>query len=120
VFSVIVKLLNAKFFLHINHNIKIIIAASGFTIGYLVMIGAGYLHSDNPEESHDGWGFTLSLIGSLIVGSCVGLGDCTVLGFMKVFPSIVVSGYASGTGMAGVFGSFYYLLLSGVFELPQW
>jgi len=56
----------------------------------------------------------------MIVGACVGLGDCTVLGFMKIFPSIVVSGYASGTGMAGVFGSFYYTILSGAFKLDQW
>jgi len=40
--SVIVKLLNAKFFLHIKHNIKIFVAAGGFTLGYLVTIGAGF------------------------------------------------------------------------------
>jgi hypothetical protein len=33
---------------------------------------------------------------------------------MKVYPSMVVTGYQSGTGMSGIFGSFYYILASGV------
>lgn len=63
------------------------------------------------------WGFILAIVGSTITGCFVGLGDCTLLGFMKVYPAIVVSGYASGTGGAGVAGSMYYLLMSGVFKL---
>lgn len=76
--------------------------------------------SDIDESlNYDGTGFALAIIGSLLVGAFTGLGDCTVLGFMKVFPSIVVSGYASGTGMAGIFGSMYYLLFSSVLNLSM-
>jgi battenin len=51
------------------------------------------------------------------VGLFCGLGDCTLLGFMKIYPALVVSGYASGTGAAGVFGALYYLMMNGLFEL---
>lgn len=62
-------------------------------------------------------GFILAILGSTIVGLFTGLGDCTLLGFMKIYPALVVSGYASGTGAAGVFGALYYLMMNGLFEL---
>ena len=68
------------------------------------MIGATFLHTDNPKESHDGWGFIIILIGVFIYGISCSLGDCTMYGFMKVFPPMVISGYVCGTGMAGIFG----------------
>ena len=84
------------------------------------MIGGVCLHTDNPEDSQNGWGFIFTLIGSLLLGCSCSLGYSTIFGFMKVFPTMVISGYVSGTGMAGIFGGGYYIVLQGVFKLPYW
>lgn len=45
------------------------------------------------------------------------MGEAVILGYLKVFPSDLVSGWSSGTGMAGIMGSGSFLLLHGVAEL---
>ncbi len=69
------------------------------------MSGGVCLHTDNPEDSQNGWGVICTLIVPLLSGISCALSNCTMYGFMKVFPSKVISGYVSGTGMAGIFGS---------------
>jgi hypothetical protein len=44
-------------------------------------------------------------------------GEAVVLGFLKAFPSDLVVGWSSGTGMAGVLGAGTYLLLRGLANL---
>lgn len=104
-FSVVIKLMNSRWFLKINHKIKTIVSAVGMAVGFLMNIFARYFHNDDPALSHDGWGFTLCLVGCLFVGASCGLADNTILGFMKVFPSIVLSGYVCGSGIASMAGS---------------
>merc|ERR1719264_1488373 len=116
--SVAVKFINSKWSLGIQHKIKIIFVGVGWTVGYSLVVGASYCHDpDHPEKSKNGLGFGLSIAGALVVGAFTGLADCTTLGFMKVFPSMVVSGYNSGIGMAALFGTFYYMLLNGIIGL---
>lgn len=44
-------------------------------------------------------------------GCTCALGESTILGFLKGFPSKLVGGFGSGTGFAGVFGSGIFLVL---------
>jgi hypothetical protein len=37
-----------------------------------------------------------------------------MLGFMRNFPPNVLSGWSSGTGIAGLFGTFFYLFVSSI------
>jgi len=57
------------------------------------------------------WGFYTALIGSSLCGSMSSLGESVVIGFLKVFPSNSISGWGSGTGMAGLFGNALFILL---------
>ena len=43
-----------------------------------------------------------------LVGAATGLGDCVNQGYIKGFRGSVVVGYASGTGLAGLFGGLLY------------
>jgi hypothetical protein len=45
------------------------------------------------------------------------LGDSTNLGFMKGLPATVASGHSSGSGLSGLIGTSFYLLLK-VFDFP--
>lgn len=58
--------------------------------------------------------FSIAILGTLIVGCFTGLGDCTLLGYMKIYPPEILSGYASGTGFAGIFGTLYYLVFKNI------
>ena len=102
--GVLTQMANSRWFLQVNHEFKMWIITFGFTLGNLITIGGVCLNKDNREEGHHGWGFIFTLIGSLLLGCSCSLGDCTMLGFMKVFPSMVISGYVSGTGMSGILG----------------
>ena len=97
--SVLVKIFNAKYLLKIHHKIRIAIAVAFFVIGVVSIILALNLMS-----------FEISLAGSMLLGIGVSFGDANIQGFMKGFPAETFSGYASGTGGAGVFGSFYCLV----------
>ena len=49
--------------------------------------------------------FYVSLLAAVFLGIMSALGESTVLGFCKGFPSTVVGYFGSGTGFAGVFGA---------------
>ena len=98
--SIAVKFLSARFLLKLHHKIRVGIAVSFFFLGLLSIVSALQIES-----------FVLALLGSLFLGMGGSFGDSTIQGFMKAFPPETFIGYSSGTGGAGVFGSFYYLLL---------
>ena len=56
--------------------------------------------------------FYLSLFASVLVGIGSSLGESTLLGFLKTFPSEAVGYYSSGTGFAGISGALILLSLS--------
>ena len=52
-------------------------------------------------------------IGSIVmIGSACSFGESVILGYLKVFPQRYTGAWSSGTGLAGVAGSLYYLGLS--------
>ena len=56
--------------------------------------------------------FYVSLLAAVFLGVMSALGESTVLGFCKGFPSDVVGYFGSGTGFAGIFGAGILLVLS--------
>lgn len=99
-FSIGVKMISAWFLLKLYHKMRIGVAIAFFFLGLSSIILA--LRVEN---------FELALLGSLFLGMGGSFGDSSIQGFMKAFPPETFVGYSSGTGGAGVFGSFYYLLL---------
>lgn len=55
--------------------------------------------------------FYLCIIETIFCGMGTTFGAITILGFLKGLDSDIVGGFASGTGFAGVFGSFYYEIM---------
>ena len=55
--------------------------------------------------------FYVSLLAAVFLGVMSALGESTVLGFCKGFPSAVVGYFGSGTGFAGIFGAGILLVL---------
>lgn len=62
----------------------------------------------------DTLGFVLSLLGTLIIGSFTSVGSNTIIGFLKTFPADSISGFSSGTGLAGISGAGLYLIFSSL------
>ena len=55
--------------------------------------------------------FFLTLIPVIMLGTASSLGEATMLGYLRTFPKEYVSGWGSGTGMAGVVGASLSLLV---------
>ena len=56
-------------------------------------------------------GFFVVLTGSSCVGLASTIGETLVLGYLKVFPAILISAWSTGIGCSGVYGSGFYLLM---------
>jgi battenin len=98
-FGLLIKVFNTRFLIKIKHKYK-----NWFTIFiWVVSLGLMLLGKNCGV-------FGLTIVASILVGLGTGLGDITNLGFMKCFPSIILSGYSSGTGMSGVAGAVMYLI----------
>ena len=69
------------------------------------------------KDSNNKLGFGLSLVATLMIGSLTSLGDCTIIGFMKSVPPENIVGWSSGTGIAGIFGTGFYLFFKS-FKVP--
>ena len=100
VFAISIRMINAKWMLHIRHRTKNILVICFFVCGVSFMLLA---KSTNT--------FTLTLFGSIFFGAGTSLGESNNLGFLKGFPPSMSGAYSSGTGLSGVIGSVFYLLL---------
>lgn len=96
-------LFNSKFLLKVRHLTKIQITLTCYTLAYLC-VGVSNLMENLT-------GFSLCLFGSIVMGVASTLGEQTNLGFLKGFAPDLISGWACGTGFAGVFGAGINLLL---------
>ena len=99
----IIRLVNARYLLKIKHLYRL----------YLLLFIAsfGFLFLSIATTAKDFYGFLLALLSSIFVGLSGAIGESLVLGFLKSFPSHLVVGWSSGTGLAGVYGSGFYLLM---------
>jgi hypothetical protein len=77
----------------------------------LIMMCAYLLAAFAATYSQYIFSFYLALSSALLFGIGTALGESTVLGFCKGFPSTYVGLFSSGTGFAGIFGSGMLLML---------
>jgi len=106
VFSAFIRIANIKFFIKILHRYRIYTVITISSIGYVII-------SVSCAATED-WGFYLSLVGSVFCGSMQALGEGVNLGFLKSFPSELVGGWSSGTGLAGIVGSLLFIALNSL------
>lgn len=100
------RIVNAKYLLRIPHLERIL-------INTLFMAFAFVLLAISTNYADYWFSFYMALISASFFGVVTALGESTVLGFCKEFPSSYVGFYSSGTGFAGIFGSGLLLVLKG-------
>ena len=90
------------------------------TLGLSIYYGSGYILLfliltiiDNVEGFNNTLAFLLTLIPTVIMGTGQCLGEATFLGYLRTFPEDYISGWSTGTGIAGVSAA----LLSLTFKL---
>jgi battenin len=104
--SSITRLISAKYLLQILHLYRMLINTIVMLTGFLLAAFAA-TYSQNITS------FYMALAASMFFGVGTALGESTILGFCKGFPSIYVGLFSSGTGFAGIFGSGILLILKG-------
>jgi hypothetical protein len=62
----------------------------------------------------DTYAFYICVSVSFLAGACQAMGEGVMIAFVKKFPSECITGWSSGTGLAGLTGAGLYLLLKGV------
>lgn len=75
-----------------------------FLFGYISLFTILSIVDSNP--SFDKFAaFFLTMIPSLVMGTGMAFGEASLLGYIRTFPKDFVSGWSSGTGLAGVGGA---------------
>lgn len=87
-----------------SFELRVGLTCLSFTIGYLSLAASMFAQ------------FWLSIVAILFVGAGCSFGESCQLSYLKVFPTKLTGAWASGTGMAGVAGSLYFLGMFSVLE----
>lgn len=96
--GVFIRLINGWFLERIPHKIRIVVNTVAFSGGIVLVALA-------PD-------FIGAIAGIVIVGAACSFGESVILGYLQNYPSELVGGWSSGTGMAGFAGSLLYLALA--------
>lgn len=108
-FGGLVRILNSRFLLQYKHFTRVVWVCVAWIAGF-VMFRFAY----SLIGSQDTLGFALSLLSTVVIGSFTSIGDGAVIGFMKALPAENIAGWSSGTGIAGLTGTGFYLLCSSL------
>ena len=101
-----VRLLNAFYLQHTSYGVRMFVNAI-FMAAALV----GLAFAPN---------FWLALVAIVVIGACSSFGESVVLGYLKFYPSKLLNGWSSGTGVAGVGGAALYLLYAAANLSLMW
>lgn len=96
--GVMVRLAN-MYFLESPASMRVFFASAAFLLGYCSLAFSVYFN------------FWTAIASILFIGGACSFGESLMLGYMKNYPATVTGGWSSGTGMAGVGGSAFYLLM---------
>lgn len=100
---------NSRYLLKYRHVVKIVCVVVAWIFGFGVFFFAYLL-----VGKQNTLGFVMSLVATLIIGGFTSVGSTTIVGFLKAFEADSISGFSSGTGLAGISGSSLYLLFSSI------
>ncbi len=102
-FNLFIRAFNMKYFIKFKHTSRIIVNTIILMSAYTIIAITSRYESITA--------FVFALIASSLMGAGSCFGESTVLGYLKGFPAVVVVGWGSGTGFAGVFGAGISILL---------
>ena len=86
-------------------------AIGSMTVGYVIIIVFNIWIIEA--------GFYFALIASVFHGAATAIGESTMLAFLRGFPSKLVGGFSSGTGMAGIAGTLLFLVFKQIDYLDK-
>ena len=101
IFSGVIKIINVRYLLTVNHLTRVIITTVFMIIGFVLMSIA--------TSANASWGFGVSMVATLFTGLASSWGEALAIGFMKFYPPEFVGSFSSGTGLAGVGGVAFML-----------
>lgn len=104
--SALTRIISATYLLRIPHLIRMLMNSIILGFGFLLIIISTFYYQQD-------FLFYVALLSACFFGTVTALGESTILGFCKGFPSSYVGCFSSGTGFAGIFGSGLLLLLKG-------
>lgn len=117
-FSSCARLINSKFCIKISYLKRVIGLSIYFFCGYISLFTILFC-VENIELNHT-LAFCLTLIPSLIMGTGSAFGEASILGYLRLFPEGYVSGWSSGTGLAGVSGATITLICKYQHVSSKW
>jgi len=101
-FGGFVKFFNSKYLINVKHSVRLTINSGIMLVAYILIAAVTIKQFEA--------GFWISLFCALLHGGASSLGESTILGLMKGFPSRLVGAFSSGTGFAGVGGTAIFLI----------
>lgn len=93
------RALNAFVCYRFSTHTRIQLTGLCFLVGYLGLTIAPF------------FSFEFAIASILLIGAACSFGESVLLGYLRKFPVPVTSGWSSGTGMAGVGGALFYMML---------
>ncbi|KAN0023595.1 hypothetical protein ACTFIV_007982 [Dictyostelium citrinum] len=98
-FGLVSRLINTFLIENVNPKLKIVVNCLFMIIGLVGVALSVYVN----------FGFCIAAIA--FVGIASSFGESVILSYMKKFPAELVNGWSSGTGIAGVCGSLFYIAM---------
>jgi battenin len=92
---------NALYLINLTARKRTSFTCIGFFVGMLLLVLS-------PQTGS----FWVAIVGIVIIGGACSFGESVILGYLKSFPVSLTGAWSSGTGMAGIGGSLWYLALS--------
>ena len=117
-FSSCARLINSKFCIKISYLKRVTGLSIYFFCGYISLFTILFC-VESIELNHT-LAFCLTLIPSLIMGTGSAFGEASILGYLRLFPEGYVSGWSSGTGLAGVSGATITLICKYQHVSSKW
>jgi battenin len=99
---------NAFYLDHLTARKRTSFTCIGFFVGMLLLVLS-------PQTGS----FWVAIVGIVIIGGACSFGESVILGYLKAFPVSLTGAWSSGTGMAGIGGSLWYLALSSAANLSD-
>ena len=117
----VARFINSRYLITFSYFKRILCLSIYFGVGYILLY-IFLLIIDNTEDFNQTLAFLLTLIPTIIMGTGQSLGEATFLGYLRTFPEDYISGWSTGTGIAGILAailSLTFKLISENFDLKN-
>lgn len=111
-FNSVARFINSRYLITLSYFKRILGLSIYFCTGY-VLLFIILTVIDSYSDFNQKVAFLLTLIPTVIMGTGQSLGEATFLGYIRTFPEDYVSGWSTGTGIAGILAA----ILSLTFKL---